>query len=133
MKKRQAEALAASKPVFLTKKQREELALKKRQDEVAARQGLPRAGGGGALSGAAANGVSEAPRRTEREAQDRRRDDDKRQRDEVVDPAFPPIASKESIRYSLTLSLSLMSCFHAFVCGDHTALPRINLSTYLSA
>jgi hypothetical protein len=31
VKKREAEALAASKPVFLSKKQREELALKRRQ------------------------------------------------------------------------------------------------------
>lgn len=31
MKKREAEAVAASKPVFLSKKQREELALKRRQ------------------------------------------------------------------------------------------------------
>lgn len=31
MKKREAEALAASKPVFLTKKQRETLALKRRE------------------------------------------------------------------------------------------------------
>ena len=89
MRKRQAEALAASKPVFLTKKQREELALKKRQDEVAARTGgLPRPEGGSVSASMVANGTggghgAPPPRRSEREVQDRRRDDDKRQRDEV--------------------------------------------------
>ena len=130
MKKRQAEALAASKPVFLTKKQREELALKKRQDEVAARQGLPRPGVGAAPSGAAANGVGashEVPRRTEREAQDHRRDDDKRQRDEVLDSLVPLLCSR------MKSSARCISCIQAFIIMTTTCVVENNRFAYLSS
>jgi len=82
LKKRQADALAASKPIFLSKKQREEQALKRRQDEVAARAAPARpAASAAGLNGG--HGIDGGSRRAEREAEDRRRDDDKRRRDEV--------------------------------------------------
>lgn len=71
--------MAASKPVFLSKKQREELALKKRANEVAARQAPPHTG----VAAASGAGDLGAARRAERDAEGRRRDDDKRRRDEV--------------------------------------------------
>ena len=127
MRKRQAEALAASKPVFMTKKQREELALKKRADAVAAQHGAPKPGGGGGSAAGTANGHAAVPRRTEREVQDRRRDDDKRQRDEVRTTFAAPSGDCNMLRalakqqmshckwQALGLAVPLpASAFHAF-------------------